>query len=230
MAKYTPGPLAGAISGSIGGATFTHGPYGAIIRRRAIPVTSTTTDAVNAKARLTSRSQAYQALTAAQRLAWDAWGQSNPVTDALGMPQALAGNACYIQLNTRLLQASQTPISAPPIDPAPTGLLTLVQDCDIGAGDTDLTYTATPLGAGTMLRIRAAVVNSASIHYVANLLRVIGYSAAAQASPFDHQSLLEAKYGTLSVGQYVHVLVDVLDTATGLVSSPLKAVTAVTTT
>jgi len=230
MAKYSPGPLAGQISGSIGGSTYSHNRYGPYIRRRAVPVTSTSEDALNAKARFGGTSQAWQALTAPEKLAWAAWGQYNPVIDSLGMAQPLAGNVAYIQLNTRLLQAGEAEISVPPIIPAPLSLATLVQDCDIGVGDCDLTYTATPLAAGLMLRIRAAVVNSEGIKYVRNLMRVVGFSAAAQASPFDHQALIEAKFGTLIVGQTVHVLVDVLDTATGLVSAALKDVTIVTTT
>jgi len=230
MAKFSPGPLAGQISGSIGGSTYSHNRYGPYIRRRAVPVTSTTEAAMNAKSRLGNTSQAWQALTAAQKLAWKAWGDYNPTIDALGNAQPLAGNVAYIQLNTRLLQAGQSQISTPPIIPAPPSLASLVQECDIGAGDCDLTFTATPLGAGLMLRIRAAVVNSGGIKYVRNLMRVVGFSAAAQASPFDHQSLVEAVFGTLVVGQWVHVLVDVLDTATGQVSAALKDVTQVTTT
>ena len=222
MAKIILGPMVGAASGSVGATTFSHNRYGTYTRRRAIPVTSTTTPATNAKARFTTRSQAWQGLTAAQRLAWKEWALDHPITDTLGQQQTLQPNAAYIKLNGRLEAVGLSPITAPPVVAPPAGLLTLVADGDIGTGDVDLTYTATPLGATEYLNIRAAVVNSAGILYVENLLRQIGISAAAQASPFDYQTLIETRFGTLIVGQTIHVEVSIIDSATGLVSGALK--------
>lgn len=229
MAKFTPGPAVAAVSGSIGGTVFSRNRYGAYTRYRAVPVTSTSSYAVNAKTRLSNRSQAWQGLTAAQRLAWREWAADHPVIDRLGQTQLLTGQAAYIGLNTRLVAAGQSAITAPPIIAAQPGLTSLVQDCDIGAGDMDLTFTATPLAAGAMLWIQAAVIDSAGINYVQNKLRFVGVSAAAQASPFSHESLVTARFGTLVVGQYVHVQVSVFDSATGLLSQPMKDVTIVTT-
>lgn len=230
MAKYLPGPMATHISGSVGGTTYSHNRYGLYSRRRAIPVTATSSYAVNAKTRLSNRSQAWQGLTAAQRLAWREWAADHPVIDALGQQQLLTGHAAYVALNTRIDAMGGTAITDPPIIAAPPGLTSLVQDADIGAGDTDLTFTATPLAAGDYLWIKSAVIDSAGINYVENKLRFIGVSAAAQASPFSHQSLVEARFGTLIVGQYLHVEVSVFDVSTGLLSQPLKDVTIVTTT
>ena len=93
----------------------------------------------------------------------------------------------------------------------------------------DITYTATPLAAAVELWILAAVVNSAGITYVRNLLRFIGVSAAAQASPLDIQTLVEDKFGTLIVGQTLHVRVSTYDTATGLLSVGLEDSVVITT-
>ena len=82
--KYMPGPLASALSGSVAGQTASRNRYGVYWRTRAIPVTSTTTAALNAKARFTSQSQAWQGETDATRLAWKEWALDNPITDALG--------------------------------------------------------------------------------------------------------------------------------------------------
>ena len=126
--------------------------------------------------------------------------------------------------------AGDTPITDPPIIAAADPLASLVLAADIGLGNVDVTYTPTPLGANEELWIRAAVTSSVGILFVQNLLRLVGQSAAAQASPFDIQSLVETRLGTLVVGQTLHVQISVYDNSTGLVSGPLRADTVVVTT
>lgn len=222
MAKFTPGPLAGAISGSIGGTTFSHNRWGPYMRRRAIPVTSTTQDALAAKARLTSQSQAWQTRTSQEKAAWNTWATVNPITGPLGNAQVLTGHTCYIMLNTRLIQAGQATITIPPTIPTPPPLTSLTLSADIGVGTFDVTFEATPLGAANMLRIRAALLHSQAIEYVQNLLRVIGFSAVAQASPFDIETLVTAKFGSPQVDDKLVVLVDVVASTNGQISAPLR--------
>ena len=230
MAKMTPGPVVAAISGSMGGTVFSHNRGGAYFRNRSIPITSTTSFALNAKARLSAASQDWQGLTDAQRASWLQWALQNPVTDTLGFPRHLTGHQAFVGINTRLLLLAQSTLTAPPIVAAPDGLLTLALQADIGLGDTDITFTATPTGAGIVLWIEAAVTNSQGINNVNSLLRFVGSSAAAQASPFDIQSIVETRLGTLIVGQKLFVRVSTFDVATGLLSLPLVDAVVVTTT
>lgn len=227
MAKFTPGPLAGAISGSIGGATFSHNRFGPYIRRRAIPVTSTTPYALDAKANFAAASTAWQLLAAADKLTWNTWALSNPITNSLGQTQQLTGHQCYTGLHARALACGKTPLTAPSVLPAPAPLTSLIQTCDIGAGTFDLQFLATPLGGADYLYIQAALTDSAGIHFVKNLLRFIGITAAAQASPFDHQAQVTARFGTLPPGNYVHAVVSVFSSISMLLSPPLKVRTIV---
>lgn len=222
--------MVAAVSGSVGGTTFSHNRGGAYTRNRSVPIVSVTPEALNAKQRLATESQQWQTESQLNRDAWHSWALQNPVVNTLGFPRNLTGHQAYVGINSRRASAGDARISTPPIVPAPNGLLTLVQTADIGLGTFELTFTATPLGATAELWILAAVTNSAGIENVNNLLRLIGQSAAAQASPFDHQSLVEARFGTLVVGQTVHVRVSVYDNATGLLSLPLATRTAVITT
>lgn len=230
MAKVILGPMVGAASGSIGATTFSHNRGGTYIRRRAIPITSTTIPATNAKARFTTRSQAWQARTDSERLAWREWALDHPITDTLGQQHTLQANAAYIWLNTRLEAVALAPIDLPPVVAPPPGLLSMSQSGDIGVGTVAISFTATPTAAGDRLWIRCAVVNSAGILYVENLLRLIGTSAQAEVSPFDNQALIEARFGTLIVGQTLHTEVGILDSATGLLSGVLKDSVVITST
>lgn len=230
MALIKPGGIVGQISGRVGGDVYSSNRYGRYVRNGSIPITSTTTEAINAKGRLATVSQAWQGLTAAQRAAWASWAQTNPVVNRLGDSVVLTGHAAFVKCNTVLYYLGAAQIDDPPLSTAPVPLVTLTQSCDIGAGTFDLTYTATPLAADEYLYIRTAVVDSHAINYVQNLLKLVGVSAAAQASPFDHQTLVEGRFGTLQVGQRVHTEVSVVSDDTGLVSAPLKAVTTVVST
>lgn len=212
--------MIGAASGSVGGQTASRNRYGAYFRTRAVPVASTTNPALQAKARLAAASQAWGGLTDAQRLSWRTWAATNPVTDALGQSQILSGHAAFCGIYTRVDISGGTVFDDPPVVAAPDALLTLSATYDIGAGTSELTYTTTPLAAGCKLYIQAAVVDSPGISYVQNLLKLVGFSAAAQASGFDYQTLVESRFGTLLVGQVLHLQVSVIDTATGLLSAP----------
>lgn len=221
-AIFLPGPLAGAISGSIGGTTFSHNRGGPYMRRRATPVTSTTAPALAAKNRMAAGSAAWQGITDNQRLAWKEWAQENPVNNAVGTPITLTGHQAYVGNYTRQQAAGQTPLTAPPISPAPDPLVTLSGNFDIGIGAFDATYTVTPLGAAEYLWLVANVHNSPGINYVENVKRFIGVSAAAQASPFDYMTLIEARFGTLVVDQHIALFAHVFSSATGLLSTPQR--------
>lgn len=230
MALVKFGPMVAEVSGKIGGSVYARNRGGAYVRDWTKPLVSTSSYALAAKARLAAYAQAWQGLTDAQRASWKAWAQSNPITNRLGEPRVLSGSQAYVQINGVLGAIGSSTISVPPTGTAPLALATLVADADIGAGDFDLTYTATPTAADDKLYIQACVVASAGIRYVTNLYRLIGVSAAAQASPFDVQSLFEARFGTPNVGDTVHFAVSVVDSVTGLLSQPIRDSVVVTTT
>lgn len=221
MAIISPGPLAAAVSGSIGGTVFSRNRGGSYVRNRSIPTDPNTVRQQNVRAILASQSQAWSDLTDLQRDAFGNWALQNPVTNALGHQITLSGHQAFVQLNSRLDLDDQTVLTDPPVINAPMALDTLVLTADIGVGDVEVAFTATPLAADVKLWIRAAVVNSPGITYVRNLFKFVGTSAAAAASPFVIQTLVEDVFGTLIVGQTLHVRAGTFDVTTGLVSVTL---------
>jgi len=230
MAKITLGMLAGSISGAIGSTVFSHNRGGAYIRNRTIPVKSTTPYSDESKADFTAASQAWSALTEAQREAWRQWAAGNPITDVLGASRQLAGNAAFTMLAARLLRIGSSMPTTPPTEGAPPSLTTLVFDGDIGAGDFDLTYTGTPLAANHRLYLYGCTVPTQSKRYVENLYRQFNVSDAEQASPYDIQTAFTTRFGAPVVGQYCHCKAFVVDDATGLISAPQRASVVVSTT
>jgi len=221
--KFTPGIAVGAMSGSVGGVTASRNRYGPYFRVRAKPVISTTPDAQQAKGIFTTQTTRWQTLTDAQRLAWEAYAETHLVNNSLGIPQALTGHQAFVGINSRIDRAGGTLLDDPPAATAPNGLESLVLSADIGIGTFDVTYTPTPLAADDQLWVLACVQNSAGKTYIENLLRLVQISSAAQASPLDIQAAVEAKFGTLIVGQKVSTKVGVYDGVTGLLSNFLRA-------
>lgn len=223
MALIVAGPMAGQISGRIGSVVFSHNKGGPYIRNGTIPITSSSSYAIAAKARLSAASSAWQGLTAAQRRSWREWAIENPITNRVGHQITLTGISAFAGNYTRMALAVQTPLTVPPIDPAPLPLTSATLNLDIGLGAFDVTFLATPLAANDMLWMLCAVTDSAAVNNVNNMLRYIGVTAAAQASPFDFLTLIEARLGTLVVDQTVNMFVAVFDSVTGLLSQPLRA-------
>jgi len=214
MAIIRTGAVVGQISGSIAGTTYSHNKGGPYIRNRAIPTNPSSTKQLQRRADLATISTDWQNETAANRASWEEWARQNPIVNALGESILKSGHQAYVGLNTRILLASGTPISVPPVVARPDGFLTAVQAGDIGAGNVDFTFTAA-LVAGNQVELWAAVTNSAGITYVENLYKFIAFSAVDQASPWSDQASIEADLGTLIVGQTLHIKAAQFDPANG---------------
>jgi len=228
MAIIRTGGIVGQISGSIAGTTYSHNKGGAYVRNRSIPTNPSTAAQLQRRADLATVSTDWQNLTNAQRAAWEEWARQNPIVNALGDTIQKSGHQSYVGLNSRILLASGTQISVPPVTARPDGFLTLVQDGDIGAGDVDLTFTAA-LVSGNQVELWACVVNSAGVKYVENLYKFIAFSAVDQASPWDNQSAIESIFGTLVVGQTLHVKAAQYDPASGQRSTFVRSDVVITT-
>ena len=217
MAKIRTGAVVGQISGSIAGTTFSRNRGGTYIRNRSIPSLATSDAAMNAKNRLALVSQRFQALTQAQRDAWTAFARQNTVTDVLGEQISLSGHGMHNRINARLEQAGDALLDDPPTLPPPDGLEDLSLEADIGDGDFQITF-APDADENQRVWVWTAVVSSAGVNYVQNLLKLTTVSDADADSPLDIESDTADRWGTLQVDQTVHVMAQLMDTRTGLVS------------
>lgn len=223
MALITEGSIVGQVSGRVASVVYSRNRGGSYVRNGTIPITVTSAPALNAKALLGALSAGYRSLTDQQRQAWREYALANPQPNRLGKLTTRTAAQVYVGINARLTLAGSPSVSVPPVSVAPGGLTNLALGLDIGAGDFEITFDPDPLGADRHLYLRAAVVGSAGITYVQNLLKLITVAAADTASGYDFQSDLEARFGSLQVGQKVVVLASVLDGVTGLLSAPARA-------
>ena len=218
MAKTRGGAIVGQVSGSVGSNTFSRNRFGTYIRNRSIPINPNSSFQQNVRSVFANQSSGWQGLLTAQKEAWKTWAQNNPVTDAFGDQQVLTGHQAYIQLNSRIGQAADTIILVPPVTGAPAGLLSLTATYDIGAGTSVLTFTAAPLAATQRMFLWGALVDSKGITYVKNRYKLIAITAKTLATGYDYQTSMEARFGTMLVGQCVHLMACVYESTSGLVS------------
>ena len=230
MAKFTPGPTIGAISGSIGGTTYSKNRYGLYIRNRSIPTNPGTQYQFIQRGIIASISQAWRNIEEQERIAWKTWAQNNPVMDALGNSQVLTGHAAFVKINARLSASGDTLLDKPPVATQLTQVLTLSMTADIGAGAFALTFTPTPVGANYRAVFYGALVSSIGVNYIGNQWKKLEISAKNVATGVDLQSKFEERFGTLQVGQKVFVKMVLLDTVSGLYSGPMATGEQVTST
>lgn len=230
MALIRMGVMVGQASGSLGSTVFSFNRYGAYTRLRAKPVTSTSPYAELQKSILGLSSQVWGNLSEDDRNAWVTWAQTNPITNRIGDKQILDGHTACTRINANLLTIGEATVDVPPVASAPEGLLTLSMTADIGAGDFELVFTPTPIGATNKLQVWAAVVNNSGVRYVKNRFKLVTVSAANAPSPLDIEADVVARFGTLQVGQTVHIRANIISTVSGLISSPYPTMAVVTST
>ncbi len=205
--------------GSVGAITASHNRGGDYFRRRNSPTNPNSTRQQTMRTLLGSLAGLWTTiLTPAQREAWNVWAGQQSRTDSLGNSINLTGLNGYMLTNTHLVDAGDTRIDDPPVTVAPTGLLTL--SADISAATTaDFTFTTDPSAANHKLVAFMSLPQSGSAEPNFAQTRIVGYSAAAQASPWAATLPF-----SVQVGQKVVFFVGIMDDETGLFSPKLRSV------
>ena len=219
MAKVKYGAMINDARGKMDGVVYSKNQYGAYVRQKVSPVQPQTARQTLVRERLSSLSKTFSTvLTAAQQLAWNAFGKLNPVVDVFGDSQTLSGVAAFVRLNSVILNAGGAQITSPPANLEVIGLLTASAVAGAGAGTLAITYTATPLGAGSRLYIYATPGMNPGVQFFKPALRFIGSSALAQASPFAAGALYTAKFGAMTATKVIGITVAIVDEVKGALS------------
>ena len=223
MAKITPGPLAGVVSGKIGNTVFSRGKYGPYIRNRMMPTRTQSAATQDVRGRLSNLSKVWGALALSSKNAWKTWAQTHPVVDRLGATQVLQGSAAFIQLNARLIQALGTQIDNPPVASSPDAVSGLSVKSYVNTQAVTLSWTSGALGANECLAVRIAAIDSVGRGYYANLLKLVHISVAAQATGLEVGVKFMERFGIMITGQELKVEVEVWNKTTGLISGRVFA-------
>ena len=195
--KYTPGLLAGQLSGAAGSTVASHNRYASYFRTRTIPTNPLSARQLVVRQFFGANSQDWRNLTESQRVAWSDLALSVPVINAQGNPVILAGNAFFQKINIQRSTIGFAPLTDAPALDSPPNLTSMSAVATVAAGGTmELTYVPVGGVAGNRFLVRATATRSPGITYTSPAdLRVIGLFAGNAASPFDTQAAYEAIFG-----------------------------------
>lgn len=193
-------------SGSIGLHTYLQGRNGQVVRFRAVPVNPRSAPQIAARARMTTVSQGWRALTEEQREAWRAAAVGVNSRPRLAQYGALTGEQLYCRINLSLTSIGGDAVDAPPAYPEFTAVP--VSSLEItNTGGTialKLVTTGTPADGATL---RGAGPVSTGIQRPPRLA-VLGTLDAPAANRITVTTLYVARYGVPGVGKRVFVSVN----------------------
>lgn len=115
MALITPS-ASPAISGSVGGTTYSRNRYGLYIRARSIPVNPQSIRQGAIRAFFSLLTSAWHNLSDANRAGWQLYADNTPRTNRVGSPIILSANAAYMGANMIRKEAGLDTIDTPPTE------------------------------------------------------------------------------------------------------------------
>lgn len=213
--------------GKLGGHVFSKNRGGAYMRTKVTPSNPQTSFQVAQRALLASISQAWRALTEAQRLAWNSAVAGYATTNVFGDIINPTGANLHTRLNINTSLVGGSTLVLPP---SPTGIATpydVTISADASTPEMLLNFGLATVPVGTELVVEATGQMSPGIYNANNQFRVIGTLAAGTATDEDISALYIAKFGGLTVGKKLFVRVKLISKTTGEVSQSLKASTIV---
>jgi hypothetical protein len=184
-------------SGSFRGDTSSRNRNGQYYRNRATPVQPRTPEQLAQRAIMGNNAAAWRALTDAQRAGWASLGLSITRTDSLGQAYTLTGFQAYCSVNNNKLTVGDATVAAAPAIVTPGTLLTAT--ITLTAAAFSVAYTTTPLAAGIRLLMFVSPQRSAGVTFNGDY-RLIGFTAAAAASPHNLLAAYTARFGVPVVG------------------------------
>lgn len=203
--------------GSINGNVYSKNKYGSYVRTKVTPVNPQTTYQQEVRSFFANQSQAWRALTQAQRDAWNAAAPDFTRTNIFGDNVPLSGFNLYMRLNLNIIAAGGSTIDVPPAQVEVTASILSSITADNSAQTLLAGFAPTPTAAGIVHIVYATGALSPGKKFVSTQLRQIQIIAAATATGASLTAAYLAKFGTVgAVGQKIFVQFRPVDIATGI--------------
>lgn len=208
------GAIVVAGSGKIGGHVASRNRGGAYLRTKVTPVNPSTTSQLNARARLTGRSQAWRGLAQVSRDAWSAAVGLYSRTDIFGSLRNPSGFNLYQRINNNLLVVGAAVLIVPGLPAAvlTTNIVTLV--ATVVGQLLQLTNSAV-VPAGTAVKVFATAPQSPGVTFVKSEYRLIATLPAAALAAQSLGGFYTTKFGAFVAGQKIFVRIEFINTLTG---------------
>lgn len=209
--------------GKLGGHVASRNKAGAYFRTKVTPVNPATTYQVGVRNRLAGISTDWRALTAVQRVAWNAAVADYARTDIFGDLRNPSGFNLHQKLNNNLVNVGEAQITAPPLPCAIDAFTSVSLAAATGLQTVTLTY-APAIAADHKVLVFGTPAISPGISFVKSEYRQFDVIATADASPFSIETEYIAKFGAVGAeGAKIFVSLVQICTDTGQAGIPISA-------
>jgi len=208
--------------GKSGGHVFSKNKSGSYMRTKKSPANPRSTAQLGVRSRMTSNSQGWKGLTAAQVLAWNAAAKSWTKHNVFGDKHNPSGFNLYMWLNNNLGNIGSSLLTDPPLAASVGAFATFSATMAKGTPAVSLAFTAAiPASAKVIIRATPGIGTGKS--YIKNQLRQIGVMTTANTTPFNALTMYTTKYGVVPVaGQTVFFTATFVTIATGQAGTPIQ--------
>lgn len=207
--------------GKSGGHVITKNRQGQAVRTKVTPVNRRSNSQQNSRSKFTTLSQAWRALTQAQRDSWNSASGDTKRSNIFGDSYSPTGKNLYMIVNENLLLANQAIVTDPPAIDTPVSLLTFTVASNTDIAQT-LAFTATPTGADTAVIIEATRPLSPGVGSPGSEFRILRGFAGATASPLGTFASYVTVHGTPVPGKKIFWRVTPISEISGTRGTPLQ--------
>lgn len=209
--------------GKIGGHVASKNRGGAYLRTKVTPVNPQTSYQLGVRNLFTTLSQAWKALTQAQRDAWNAAVSDYARTDIFGDLRNPTGFNLYQQLNNVLVSVGESSLTTPPLPGSTDAIALGALTYTVGAPSLSQAFTGT-IGATNYVKVYATAPQSAGRNFVKSQYRLILVMDSGDSSPMDLLSAYQTKFGSVgAIGQKIFIKFVPVNGLTGQVGTASEA-------
>ena len=221
--KIKFGALVVAGRGKIGGHVASRNRAGAYLRTKVTPVNPSTVYQAAVRNRLAGISTDWRALTAPQRVAWNAAVADYAKTDIFGDIRNPSGFNLHQKLNNNLVNVGQAQITAPPLPEAVDAFTSVAVAADFTLQTVTITY-APAIAADHSAIIFGTPAISPGVSFVKSEYRQFDVMNAADSTPFSIETEYIAKFGAIgAVGMKLFIMAVAVNWNTGQAGIPITA-------
>lgn len=211
------------LSGKAGNIVAARNKGGLYVKPRRIPRNPRTSAQMNTRGILSSNAKAWEALTQAQRDAWNAAAVNYQGNKNFGENVKLSGINAFVKFNNNLSLIGEAPISVPPAVPEfPTFKIASVVYTPAEEGTPaklELTLSGTKISPDYFIVCRATAAFSAGRESMASALRVISAKVSDETGKMDVYEDYTSKFGIFpEAGKKIHFEVFLIGKASGVAS------------
>ena len=194
MAIIKYGHLISEARGKLNGTVFSRNTYGAYMRTKVTPANPQTTYQQNVRTLLTAAAQAWRALTATQRTAWNATATIFARRNIFGDSVPLTGFNLFVRLYRNAQTIGATPLTEPPLQTSVQGITSFTCSSSAAASSLNLAFAPAPVPTNTAYLVYATQQLSAGISFAGGAFRHLTTLAPATTSPSDEGTAYETRF------------------------------------